>query len=605
MDKKSAAAAQSGLYLLIIAAIVIVANALSAGVYKRIDVTKNERHTLSQGSGRLIQGLDGTLTVEAYVTRGQAELNTFVQNLTELLKQYEANGGGKFKFSIIEPKNEDERKKAKDAGLQEMPFLATGDDSAEITQGYMGLVFSYKKEKLVIPQLQPGQLSGLEFWITNKIREIRDKAEDKKHRIGVVTDKDELKLSDKNLVPRRGQQQSPSIQAVMSQALPFYTFEDVKLADGPIDKDLVGIIVTQPRKDYTDAELRRIDEFLMRGGKSLVVIASAVTMKPNDATMATQLKLHNLDKLLEGYGIKMNKDAVFDHEGQFRVPIMTATGVGTLGHPAIVHVVDEPDQDEGEKYLDTGFAAFFRMPEVALPYPSSLELLPDKQPSAKVRAVARTTADATVVTTDSVDMKLVGRDQPFSEEGEAKQRIIAAVVEGDLKPSMGSGDGIEISGTGKDSRVLVISSSQFITNPFAYAGNGPELGGQFQMFGGVGGDQQLQMIAGPYAQRYLTTTILSLKNTFDWMSGDADLLAASAKLIGDANLSYKDASLKKIKGSDSDEDKEKKANFNKDAKDRLQTNVSATLTLVLPFFFVAFGLIRWRARESRKKGLRL
>ena len=38
--------------------------------------------------------------------------------------------------------------------------------------------------------------------------------------------------------------------------------------------------------------------------------ASAVTMKPDDATMSATLSLHGLDKLLPGYGITMNKDAV-------------------------------------------------------------------------------------------------------------------------------------------------------------------------------------------------------------------------------------------------------------------------------------------------------
>ncbi|MEP7126876.1 MAG: hypothetical protein ABJE95_38450 [Byssovorax sp.] len=40
---------------------------------------------------------------------------------------------------------------------------------------------------------------------------------------------------------------------------------------------LVALVVTQPGTDYPDDdELRRIDQFLRRGGKSVVVLASAV-----------------------------------------------------------------------------------------------------------------------------------------------------------------------------------------------------------------------------------------------------------------------------------------------------------------------------------------
>src|SRR5690606_39858781 len=106
-----------------------------------------------------------------------------------------------------------------------------------------------------------------------------------KHRIGVVTGKDELKLSDTNLIAKQGGGQgAPSIQAILERSFPFYKIEEVELKeDAAIDAELDGLIVTQPRKDFTDRELQRIDEFLMRGGKSLAVFASAVNLKPQDA----------------------------------------------------------------------------------------------------------------------------------------------------------------------------------------------------------------------------------------------------------------------------------------------------------------------------------
>src|SRR4029079_17980333 len=100
-----------------------------------------------------------------------------------------------------------------------------------------------------------------------------------------------------NLMPKQGRGgQGPSMQSIMEQAFPFYKIEEVNLKDGAdaIDKELVGLIITQPRKDCSDKELRRIDEFLMLGNKSLVVYASAVTLKPQDATMNATLDTHGL-----------------------------------------------------------------------------------------------------------------------------------------------------------------------------------------------------------------------------------------------------------------------------------------------------------------------
>jgi ABC-type uncharacterized transport system involved in gliding motility auxiliary subunit len=582
---------------------------LSFKAYTRIDTTRNERYTLSKGSGRLLSSLKTPIQVDAYIKTGLPQLDAFVRDLTDLLKEYEREGKGKFKYTLIEPNTDDLREQAKEAGLQEQPFgemSNTSEDQAAIAQGYLGLVFKYGSEKAVIPALpyQNGG-DGLEFWITNKIREIRDKADDIKHRIGVITGKDELKLSDANLVPKQGQGgQGPNLKGILEQAFPFYKIEELDLKDGanPIDKDLAGIIITQPKKDYTEKELRRIDEFLMLGGKSLAVFASAVNLKPNDASLSASLDTHGLDKLLDGYGIHMNKDAVFDNGAQFRVQVMTQTGKGQwLRHPGIAHVINDSRMDEKEKLLDTSFAGFFRLDEVIFPFPSSLELKRDKQPAdVKLQAVARSTPDTKVDKSDTVDMKL---RNDYAIKGKPEQRILAAYADGKLKSAFAGAppmDGI----TAKDradqpSRVLVVSSSLFLTNPFAYAGNGPELGGQFAMFGAVGGDPTLLALAQPYT-KYLTNTILAFKNTLDWRAGVADLVGSSAKLLSEPSLTYSSVSKPKFKAEDSDADLKKKDEEYRAARKNLQVNIQWSLILGMPALFGAFGVLRWQSRKARR-----
>jgi ABC-type uncharacterized transport system involved in gliding motility auxiliary subunit len=255
-SQKRKAAAQTGAYLVIITAIVVVANLLSAGIYSRVDTTKNDRFTLSDGSGRLIRSLKEPVQVDVYVKTGLAQLDTFVRDLKHLLQEYERAGQGKFKYTIIEPDTDELKEKAREAGVQEQPFgeAKAKGDGASITQGFLGLVFKYGSEKGVIPTLQPGRGDGLEFFITNKIREIRDKNDDIKHRIGVIAGKEELKLTDDNLIPKQGQQGSPNLQQIITQNFPFYTLEEVDLEGGqsPIDAELAGLILTQPGTDYAE-----------------------------------------------------------------------------------------------------------------------------------------------------------------------------------------------------------------------------------------------------------------------------------------------------------------------------------------------------------------
>lgn len=618
-EEKRRVAAQTGLYLAVVTAIVVVVNVLSSTLVgvswfpTRRDMTDNEKYTLSQGSGHLIKSLKSPIQVDAYVKTGLPRLDAFVRDLTDLLKEYEAAGGGKFKFTVIEPDTDDLRSQAKEAGLQEQQLgeaSATGEDQAQIALGYLGLVFKYGSEKTVIPQMSPNQTEGLEFWITNKIREIRDKEDDIKHRIGVITNKDELKLTDNNLVPRTGRGGSPSLKSIIEQAFPFYSIEDVDLKDGgeAIDKDLDGLIITQPQKDYTEKELRRVDEFLMHGGKALAVYASAVTLKPQDASMQATLDTHGLDKLLSGYGIELKKDAVLDFGAQFRIGVMSPqTGtVSWVRHPGIAHVTDDPRLDgEDERPLDTGFPAFFRMDEAIFPFPSSLELKKDKQPpDVKFKVVVRTTPASTVVTGDSVDMKMREEWKPKPPQS---QRVIAAAVDGKLRSAFAGSPSDEVKleheTAPQASRVLVVASSLFLTNPFAYAGNGPELGGQFQMFGAVGGDQGLQQI-GQFYTKHLTSTIISFKNTLDWISGENDLLAASAKLIGEPSLTYASVSKPKFRAEDDDDEIKRKDEEYRASRKNLQQKVQWSLTLGMPVLFGLFGLFRWRRREAERETMK-
>src|SRR5277367_3988982 len=113
MEKRQKTAVQSGVLILIVAAILVAVNALSAlGIYARKDVTKAEKFTLSKGSGNLLRSMKQQLTVDAYVSRGLPKLDAFVRDLRDLLQEYKNAGAGKFDYTIIEPKDDDVRKKA-------------------------------------------------------------------------------------------------------------------------------------------------------------------------------------------------------------------------------------------------------------------------------------------------------------------------------------------------------------------------------------------------------------------------------------------------------------------------------------------------------------
>jgi ABC-type uncharacterized transport system involved in gliding motility auxiliary subunit len=608
MDKRKKTAVESGALILVVAAILVAVNALSAlGMYARSDVTKAEKFTLSKGSGNLLRSMKQQLTVDAYVTKGLPKLDAFVRDLRDLLQEYKNAGGGKFDYSIVEPKDEDAKKKAKDAGLIEQPFgeASDTDEKAAVAQGFMGLVFKYGEQQDVIKFLPPDRTDGLEFWITNKIREIRDKGDDIHHKIGVLTGHDEIKPSDNDLVPTN--MGKYSMQTIITQNFPFYTFVDVDLkgGDSEISDDLDGLLVTQPGKDLTEKELRRIDQFVMKG-KSLAVFASAVNVKANDASMNATLSLHGLDKLLEGYGIAVEKDVVLDMWRHVRLVVPTAGGIAQAEMQQILEVQDDPRFSGSEQLIDTSFPGLFRVQDVAVPFASSLSLKTEKQPGTKMQIVVRSSPVSVRLTGETADL------HPFQKwaaklKGLQQQQFgLGANVEGTLKSAFPEGDkqGVEAPEKSvKAARVFVLASSQFLANPLARAGNGPDMGQYGQMMPSLGGDEQLLMLAGPYAQQFITGSILVFKNTLDWLSGDTDLLAVSAKLLSDPNLVYGDKL--KITPDETEDQLRKQEEDLKAARKDEQRNVEILLIIGVPLLFGAYGLLRWRRRTAARENVSL
>ncbi|MFO0661614.1 MAG: Gldg family protein [Polyangiaceae bacterium] len=616
MEKKTRAVTESGIYLTVVAAILIVANVLSFGVFRRVDVTRNERFTLSKGSGHLVSSLKKELRVKAYVTVGLAKLDAFVRDLDELMKEYERASGGKFKYEKIIAKSDKEKEEAKGYGLQEAAFgesAETSEDQASIAQGYMGIVFLYGEEKDAIPFLQPEKTTGLEFWISNQIRSIRDKGDENYRRIGLISGHDEIKLVEQNLLPKEGRG-GMSMQAVLGRALPFYKFEDVDLkgGDAEINAELDALLITQPGKEFTDKELRRIDQFMMRKQKSLMVFASAVNLKASDPKLSATLNTWGLEKLLSGYGVDMKKDVVLDWQTGVRIPVPTQSGqIVSIRAPAILQSHSIPGLPEENQMVDSRWAGFFNLEELSFPFPSTLTINSSKQPEAKFRVVARTSMASWAESGDGpIELALKPNWQP---KAPLEQRIIGVALEtgdkGKLKSAFGGGaqDGIEIPAeSAGENNVLVVSSAQFLANPFARAGNGTQMGGQMgMMMPPMGGDATLRQIGGSYAERFLTNTILGFKNTLDWATGDTDLIASSAKILGDPNLTYSDIDRPKLDANDDEKSIRAKDEEFRGRMKHVQNTVEIVLILAAPLLFAAFGIARWQMRERRRAAYRV
>ncbi len=491
-------------------------------------VSEGAEAACERGTARLLGSLREPMEITVWATPGAPEVGAIRRALDDLLGRYERLAPGKLRHVSVAVTTDEQRAQAKDAGLQEVVLGERAAGSPGGVPGFLGVSFKYRKQKDAIPALSPDQPWGLEFWVGNKIRELRDRADETRLRIGVVTGKDEIKLTDANLVPSQGKP-GPTLKGVMEQALPSYRFEDVDLQGGAasIDGGLRALVITQPGSDYTEPELVQIDRFLMRGDKAAVFYTSAVNLKASDPTMRATLGTHGLGKLLDGYGVELKRDAIFDLGSDGVVKAKTAGGEISIRNPAIARVVHDPRAAADEQPLDNRAPAFFRIVDAVFPFSSTLVLHPERQPGARVSAVARTSAKAATFTSDTVVMNPEHLGAP---DGAPSRRVIAAAIEGELRSAFGGAAKAKV-------RILVISSSQFLANPYARAGNPPP-NPPGSRLAPIPGDESLQMLSQFYASQYLTGTILVFKNTLDWAGAEEDLVACSALLVAKRRQSH-------------------------------------------------------------------
>ncbi|RLB54557.1 MAG: hypothetical protein DRI90_20160, partial [Deltaproteobacteria bacterium] len=279
------------------------ASATATAPVKDSPETEAARRVCHAGVGAMLAALPEPLTIQIYVSRQSVRLSHAADGIAQLLASLESQAKGKVSHEVIDAGSAAGRDGAKAAGLQTVSIAAKD----EVKLGYLGMVFRYGATQDIIPLLDPKQLTSVEFRIANKVREVRHRHDGTSIRVGVVTGKDEIALTEPSLVPHQGGRPGPTLMAVLHQNVPFYNFADVDLS-GEIDSELRALVITQPGKAFSDDELKRIDAYLMKG-RSLAIFASAVNVKARDAAMTATVGAQGLDRLLAGYGIEL-KSAV-------------------------------------------------------------------------------------------------------------------------------------------------------------------------------------------------------------------------------------------------------------------------------------------------------
>lgn len=190
-------------------------------------------------------------------------------------------------------------------GIQGIPY---SDGESEKT-GALGVVVEYKDNFRVLP-VSIGQsffgyaVTGFEE-IADSINEGIQSLMSKTSPIGYIIGNDEVDLADEKAGKTFGTMLSS-----------MYDIKQIDLVTDDIPVGMNSIIINGPKSEFSEIELYKIDQFVMRGG-NVMFFMDALTINPDDQAFyqgaPSNLPLNSeLDTLLNAYGIKRDFNVVLD-----------------------------------------------------------------------------------------------------------------------------------------------------------------------------------------------------------------------------------------------------------------------------------------------------
>ena len=213
----------------------------------------------------------------------------------------------RLEFSIVRPASGDVESLAEKYGIQKITYR---DENGNRQTAALGLVLELGDKFFALPVELQNSFFGYMFAglddLENSITEGLQSLLSNVKAIGYITGHNELDHTAENY--------SANFDRLISG---MYELVDLDLNKDNIPAGMNSIIINGPQYDYTEEELYKIDQFLMRGGNIMFFVDGMVedgTAQYNGGEQYVPNE-SNLDRLLEKYGVKRGKNMVMDKNG--------------------------------------------------------------------------------------------------------------------------------------------------------------------------------------------------------------------------------------------------------------------------------------------------
>src|SRR4051812_15576513 len=302
--------------------ILVAFNYLASGAAVRADLTQGNLYTLSDGTKKILQKLDGPVKLRLYVSQSDnaipVQLRSFAQRVDDLVREFKAVAGPNLIVERYNPKPDSDEEDAAQLDGVEPQTLFSGE------QFYLGLSVSRLDRKQALSNISQQRERLLEY---DLIRAIARVANAERPTIGVMS---AVPVLGESMNPMTRQSSEPWVLA--NELKRDFNVKVVPMSTEAIDKDINVLLVIQPRDIMESAEYA-LDQFVLRGGKLIAFVDPYMffDQQPNPMmpNMPGQPGSSSLPRLFKGWGINMDP-------GKVIADVTYASGAGQRYTPTVI-----------------------------------------------------------------------------------------------------------------------------------------------------------------------------------------------------------------------------------------------------------------------------
>jgi ABC-type uncharacterized transport system involved in gliding motility auxiliary subunit len=311
----------------------------------RLDLTQRHLYTLSPGTTKILAGLKEPITLRLFYSRQLGATvpayGAYADRVRDVLEEYARLSDGKIKLEFYNPEPySDTEDRATAYGLQGVPV----DNSGE--QVYFGLAgTNLLDDERTVAFFQQEREPFLEYDISRLIYELSNPT---RPVIGVLSSLP-LDGDPRAMMMARGQSGVGAPWASMLLLRQTFTVKTVAADAQVIDPDVQVLLLAQAQH-LSDTALYAIDQFVMRGGRLMVMVdpqseAQASTPGP-DGQPPTDTS-SDLKKLFDAWGITYDPNVIVgDLNGAWRVRGNSTSRVQAVDYVAWFNIRDGISHDD-------------------------------------------------------------------------------------------------------------------------------------------------------------------------------------------------------------------------------------------------------------------